>query len=35
MASVAAAAAPLVTIIVRSIGRDSLREALAAVARPD
>ncbi|HEY3565746.1 MAG TPA: glycosyltransferase family A protein, partial [Casimicrobiaceae bacterium] len=35
MASAAAAAAPLVTIIVRSIGRDSLREALASVALQD
>jgi len=35
MASPAAAAAPLVTIIVRSIGRDSLREALASIALQD
>ncbi|HET9668909.1 MAG TPA: glycosyltransferase family A protein, partial [Casimicrobiaceae bacterium] len=35
MASVAAATAPLVTIIVRSIGRDSLREALASIGLQD
>jgi glycosyltransferase involved in cell wall biosynthesis len=35
MASPAAAAAPLVTIIVRSIGRDSLREALHSIGRQD